>query len=112
MDVLKLLLNDNRVNPFTQNNAAFRWAISKDHYDLVGLLLHYSRLVDHKPTLVLLGIGQGGNQYWNGQWDWDEHWDEPMRWALRKGHMTMVRLLLMVSPVHRCTVMNAIVTRQ
>ena len=38
-NVVKLLLEDNRVNPADDNNSAIQWASKKGHYNVVKLLL-------------------------------------------------------------------------
>ena len=45
VEVVKLLINDERVDPSIYNNAAIRWASIEGHTDVVRLLLQDARVI-------------------------------------------------------------------
>jgi ankyrin repeat protein len=44
-EIVRLLLNDPRVNPSDNNNDALSWAVMSENYEIVRMLLTYGKLL-------------------------------------------------------------------
>jgi ankyrin repeat protein len=101
IEVVKLLLNDTRVNPATCNNEVLRAASKYERVDMMKLLMSDTRVdpSDNRNETIRLASDRGHIKavrllLSNKRVDPSDKWNEAIRMASKNGHVEVVKLLM------------------
>ena len=101
-DMVKMLLQDNRVNPADQNNYAIRWAANYGHTDTVKILVQDNRVnpADENNEAIKVAAEYGHTDtvkilLQDPRVNPEDENNYAIQWAANNGHTDTVKTLLM-----------------